>query len=72
MLTSGDGLLVLDRNHDGTINSGAELFGSATTLADGVISEDEISNILTLAEALDIPMEKAVARMLFRGAGGTR
>ena len=37
----------------------------ATTLADGVISEDEISNILTLAEALDIPMEKAVARMLF-------
>jgi len=36
-----------------------------TSLADGVISEDEIANILTLAEALDIPMEKAVARMLF-------
>jgi len=36
------------------------------TLADGVITEDEISNILTLAEALDIPAEKAVARLLFQ------
>jgi hypothetical protein len=31
----GDGLLVLDRNHDGIINDGGELFGSATRLADG-------------------------------------
>jgi len=30
-----DGLLVMDRNHDGTINDGTELFGSATRLADG-------------------------------------
>jgi hypothetical protein len=37
-----------------------------TVLADGVVSEDEISNILTLAEALDIPVEKAVARLLFQ------
>jgi tellurite resistance protein len=35
-------------------------------LADGVITEDEISNMLTLAEALDIPVEKAVARLLFQ------
>jgi hypothetical protein len=32
---SGDGLLVMDRNHDGLINDGNELFGTATTLADG-------------------------------------
>jgi hypothetical protein len=37
-----------------------------TILSDGVITEDEISNALTLAEALDIPVEKAVARMLYQ------
>lgn len=35
-------------------------------LADGVITEDEISNVLTLAEALEIPTEKAIARLLFQ------
>ncbi|OGB32562.1 MAG: hypothetical protein A3F78_11155 [Burkholderiales bacterium RIFCSPLOWO2_12_FULL_61_40] len=34
-VSSGDGLLVLDRNHDGQINDGAELFGSSTKLASG-------------------------------------
>jgi hypothetical protein len=38
----------------------------STILADGVISEDEIANILTVAEALEIPTEKAVARLLFQ------
>jgi hypothetical protein len=33
-VSSGDGLLVLDRNHDGSINDGSELFGSSTKLAD--------------------------------------
>ena len=31
----GDGLLVMDRNQDGAINDGRELFGAATTLASG-------------------------------------
>ena len=30
-----DGLLVLDRNHDGVINDGSELFGTSTTLQSG-------------------------------------
>jgi hypothetical protein len=34
-VTGGDGLLVLDRNGDGTVNSGSELFGQATLLANG-------------------------------------
>jgi hypothetical protein len=39
-VSSGDGLLVLDRNHDGQINSGSELFGSATRLANGLTAPD--------------------------------
>jgi len=38
----------------------------STILSDGVITEDEIANILTLAEALEIPVEKAIARLLFQ------
>ena len=34
-VAGGDGLLVLDRNNDGLINDGSELFGEATTLANG-------------------------------------
>ena len=32
---SGDGLLVMDRNQDGSINDGSELFGTSTVLANG-------------------------------------
>ena len=35
-----DGLLVLDRNHDGRINDGSELFGSSTVLANGQKASD--------------------------------
>jgi hypothetical protein len=38
----------------------------STVLADGVITESEIGNILTLAEALEVPVEKAIARLLFQ------
>jgi hypothetical protein len=34
-VSAGDGLLVMDRNHDGHINDGTELFGTATKLANG-------------------------------------
>jgi hypothetical protein len=36
----GDGLLALDRNHDGRINDGSELFGTATASAAGGKSKD--------------------------------
>ena len=39
-VSSGDGLLVLDRNHDGQINDGSELFGSSTKLANGQKATD--------------------------------
>ena len=39
-VSSGDGLLVLDRNHDGSINDGTELFGTATKLANGQSAPD--------------------------------
>ena len=39
-VSSGDGLLVLDRNHDGLINDGSELFGSSTTLTSGQKAAD--------------------------------
>jgi hypothetical protein len=39
-VSSTDGLLVMDRNGDGTINDGTELFGSATRLANGEQATD--------------------------------
>jgi hypothetical protein len=35
-----DGLLAIDLNHDGQINSGAELLGTSTKLADGSLARD--------------------------------
>jgi hypothetical protein len=39
-VSSSDGLLVMDRNHDGVINDGSELFGGATKLSDGTTASD--------------------------------
>jgi hypothetical protein len=39
-VSASDGLLVLDRNHDGAVNDGSELFGSATTLSNGTKAAD--------------------------------
>ncbi|MEN9866911.1 MAG: hypothetical protein RL748_2501, partial [Pseudomonadota bacterium] len=48
-VSSSDGLLALDRNHDGLINDGSELFGDATRLADG----SQASNGYQALQALD-------------------
>jgi len=39
-VAGGDGLLVRDINHDGQINNGSELFGSATVLPNGKTAAD--------------------------------
>jgi hypothetical protein len=39
-VSSTDGLLAMDLNHDGVIDSGAELFGSSTVLANGQKAQD--------------------------------
>ena len=47
-VSSGDGLLVLDRNHDGSINDGLELFGTATKLSSGQTAQDGYSALREL------------------------
>jgi trimeric autotransporter adhesin len=43
-----DGLLVIDRNGDGTINDGSELFGSSFVLADGSTAENGFAALASL------------------------
>jgi hypothetical protein len=45
--------LALDRNHDGAINSGAELFGSATTLASGDLAQNGFQALAELDDNHD-------------------
>ena len=45
---AGDGLLVMDRNRDGNINDGSELFGSSTLLANGQRAPDGYAALAVL------------------------
>ena len=47
-VAGGDGLLALDRNGDGLINNGGELFGNATRLADGSKATDGFAALTEL------------------------
>jgi len=49
----GDGLLALDRNGDGLINDGGELFGEATRLADGSKADDGFAALAELDSNAD-------------------
>lgn len=46
--SGGDGFLVMDVNHDGKINGGAELFGSGTQLANGAKAADGFQALAAL------------------------
>jgi hypothetical protein len=49
-VSGGDGLLVMDRNHDGAINDGSELFGSSTRLTNGEKAKDGYAALRELDE----------------------
>jgi len=52
-IENGDGLLVLDKNANGTIDNGTELFGNFTALADGNSADDGFSALLQHDENRD-------------------
>jgi hypothetical protein len=60
-VSSSDGLLVLDRNSDGSVNDGSELFGSSTTLADGSKATDAYAALRELDSNADGMLSNADA-----------
>ena len=52
-VSAQDGLLVMDRNGDGSINDGSELFGSSTLLPDGTLAQDGYQALTALDENSD-------------------
>jgi len=52
-VSSEDGLLVFDRNQDGSINDGSELFGTSFTLADGSKASDGFEALSSLDSNAD-------------------
>ncbi|MGE3612529.1 MAG: calcium-binding protein [Sulfurimonas sp.] len=55
---NGDGLLVLDKNANGVIDNGSELFGNFTALADGNNADDGFSALLQHDENKDGKIDK--------------
>ena len=60
-VSTSDGLLAMDRNHDGLINDGSELFGSATRLADGGRAQDGYQALAQLDSNDDGMIDKSDA-----------
>jgi Ca2+-binding RTX toxin-like protein len=56
-----DGLLVLDRNEDGSINDGNELFGDSTKLIDGSIAEHGFAALTEFDDQKDGKIDKTDA-----------
>ncbi|MBV1790597.1 hypothetical protein KQ940_21255, partial [Marinobacterium sp. D7] len=54
-----DGLLVMDRNGNGTIDDGSELFGDATPLSDGTDAADGFAALADLDENADGKIDAA-------------
>ena len=49
-MSDGDGVLVMDRNGDGVVNDGTELFGDRTPLPDGTTARTGFEALATLDE----------------------
>jgi hypothetical protein len=60
-VSAADGLLAMDRNHDGLINDGSELFGSATRLTDGSRAKDGYQALAQLDSNHDGQIDKSDA-----------
>jgi hypothetical protein len=60
--SSTDGLLTLDRNHDGKVNDGSELFGSSTTLSNGEKATDGYEALRDLDSSGDNSITNADAQ----------
>ena len=52
-IESGDGLLTLDKNQDGIVNDGSELFGNYTKLQDKTLAKDGFEALLQYDENSD-------------------
>jgi hypothetical protein len=60
-VSAADGLLAMDRNQDGLINDGSELFGSATRLTDGSRAKDGYQALAQLDSNHDGQIDKSDA-----------
>ena len=61
-VSSSDGLLVLDRNQDGQITDGSELFGTSTRLGNGATAQDGYAALRELDSNADGVIDSRDAR----------